>query len=169
MFREKIERTFEILANNGITKEFLYKNAEQQNEFNIPIEEVAKKLNIVVEHVKDLKDETYDFPISGTSLIKGKERLIKINSSEIQQRQLFTFGHELYHVINNQFMNRDDNAEYEDKVANGFAAEFLMPYEYLLKVYYKENGNLNEIAKYFKVSIQALGYKLLNDGIVTSL
>jgi len=30
---------------------------------------------------------------------KGEERLIKINSSEIKQRQLFTFGHELYHVI----------------------------------------------------------------------
>jgi len=29
MFREKIEKTFEILANNGITREFLYKNVKQ--------------------------------------------------------------------------------------------------------------------------------------------
>ncbi len=146
----------------------MYKDAKT-DEFKIPIEDVTKTLGIKIEYIEDLKDETYNFPISGTSLIKGEERLIKINSSEIKQRQLFTFGHELYHVINNQSMNRDNNAEYEDKVANGFAAEFLMPYEFLLKVYYEKNGNLNEIAKYFKVSIQALGYKLLNDGIVTSL
>ena len=66
-------------------------------------------------------------------------------------------------------MNRDDNAGYEDKVANGFSAEFLMPYEYLLKIYCKKNGNLKAIADYFKDSVQALGYKLLNDGIVSSL
>ena len=167
MFREKIENTFQILANAGITRNFLYSKAETPNSFNIPIDEIVKKLDIKVEKIKDLKDEKYGFLISGVSC--AKKRLIKINSSEIEQRQLFTFGHELYHILNNQSMNRDDNAGYEDKVANGFSAEFLMPYEYLLKIYCKKNGNLKAIADYFKVSVQALGYKLLNDGIVSSL
>jgi len=76
---KEVENTFEILANKGITREFLYKDAEKTDKFKIPIENVTKILGIKIEYIEDLKDETYNFPISGTSLIKGEERLMKIN------------------------------------------------------------------------------------------
>lgn len=47
MFKEKINNTFQILANAGITKKFLYANAETPNSFDIPIDEIVKKLDII--------------------------------------------------------------------------------------------------------------------------
>ena len=168
MFFDAVENTFKILEEKGITREFLYGNAEQKDGFNIPLEEVCQKLGIKVDYVANLKDKEYDFLISGTS--DAKKKIIKINSSENEKRQLFTLGHELYHVLNNQSMNRsEDMICNEDKKANSFSAELLMPHDYLLKRYIQKNGDINEIAKYFKVSTQALGFKLLNDGIVVSI
>ena len=55
----------------------------------------------------------------------------------------------------------DMGPEFEAE-ANSFAAAFLMPEKMIRKVYKEKNGNLSAMAKFFKVSMTAMKWRLQN-------
>jgi Zn-dependent peptidase ImmA (M78 family) len=162
---DAVKKTFEILASNGITEEVLYKNAEGKDKFKIPFDKILETLKINVcfeENLKDVNNKT----ISGISDYEGK--IIKINKSDCAERKRFTLGHELYHILNKQSRNRNNNGEndIEEVYANAFSAEFLMPKNILKKKFIEEfNKSVWMTADYFQVSWEAMGYRLINCGL----
>jgi len=96
MMSEEVKNTFKILENNGVTKEFLYKDAETKDSFNISLQGLCDKLGIEIVVKNDLTNENGQ-TISGKS--DCEKKTIYINGSDIGERMSFTLGHELYHVI----------------------------------------------------------------------
>ena len=118
---------------------------------------------------------------------------IWINSSIPENRQNFTLAHELGHIINDILPNiekyknpiednystlyRNGNINKMEKMANSFAAELLMPKEFI----YKEAKNLTEskdfdtltleqvikrMSNRFRVSFDAMKWRLVNLGYI---
>lgn len=111
--------------------------------------------------------------------------VIFINRLHSSERQLFTLAHEFAHILFH--LGRDgtekaqrgivsligSNREPEEKEANAFAAELVMPGEVLDAMLESGGRNLkrlealDSIAQYFNVSREAVFYRLVEKGIFT--
>lgn len=110
---------------------------------------------------------------------------IFIEETNHPNRKRFTFAHELGHYFlhgnllkgqSKVFIDKEDNFalfkqdwEYvkdEDKEleaeANCFAAELLMPEEFVKTAYKELNYSIKTLSEFFRVSEQAMTYRLLN-------
>lgn len=117
---------------------------------------------------------------SGMAAKFGENGFILINCSLPKGRQNFTICHELYHLFIQQdfkfeVMSSNDVAKDEnEKLADAFAVELLMPENGIREVllrqnYLSKNITLDLIIKleqYFKVSRQAIVYRLINLGLL---
>jgi len=149
----------------------------------VPVHDIARALGI------ELKLDKVDDTLSGFIVrdTKNKKAIIGANKSHHQNRQRFTIAHELGHFLlhEGQTVHLDEdkntaafrvnlrNAESasgqddEEKEANLFAAELLMPAIFLQKDFEGKNIDLMEdndfietLAKKYKVSAQALTFRL---------
>lgn len=109
--------------------DFLYRDAETKDSFNISLQGICDKLNIKIVVQDNLTDKNGK-RISGKSDCENK--IIYINGSDIGERMSFTLGHELYHSLNNQNENRDEDFKFKQNGlnANAFSAELLMPEDF---------------------------------------
>ncbi|MGH8222272.1 MAG: helix-turn-helix domain-containing protein [Woeseiaceae bacterium] len=92
--------------------------------------------------------------------------VVIVNEDDTGERQRFTLAHELGHHV----LHAPEGAKGE-KVAHWFAGAFLMPSEMLWREVGKHReslsmGELAELKKLFKVSIQAITYRLKDLGII---
>jgi len=150
----------------------------------VPVEDIAKSSGIEVRH-----DSIEDADVSGF-LFRDKEHqrvIIGVNSTQIEERKRFTIAHELGHFLlhEGQPLHVDHNfrvnlrsgkssegTDIEEKEANFFAAELLMPKSFLEKDLsdidavdlFVDLDALQELAKKYKISPQALTYRLTNLG-----
>lgn len=165
------------------TAEINYYAAESAVEFRrtydlgqsapIRMDALLRKLNLLTVFAE--MSDTF----SGMAARFGKDHFLLINCSLAKGRQIFTISHELYHLfIQKDFQveviskakgkNRDDN----EKLADAFAAELLMPEKGIQEILLKENYlqkkvELDQIVKleqYFQVSRQSMVYRLKNLG-----
>ncbi len=107
--------------------------------------------------------------------------VIFLNYHHTKERRLFTLAHELAHILFH--LGRDtrqtivsliaSNREPEEKEANAFAAELLIP-EATLNTFVEKFGRelrqiavLDSVARWFNVSRQALFYRLVEKDIFT--
>lgn len=116
--------------------------------------------------------------ISG-ALVYEKKRIF-INGDEPLNRRRFTCAHELGHavlhhqdVVDKKIAFRIDGESNDMEIeANNFAAALLMPEQYLREVYSAFSRDMpitmriEELAKYFQVSTQAMFYRLQNIGLI---
>ena len=164
---EAVKKTFDILEKQGITRDFLYRNAEQeeQKKFNISLQSICNRLNINIVYDDNLVNDKKE-KISGYSDVA--KRTIFINSSEVGERMRFTLGHELYHILNNQNEERNENNKLSEKElnANAFSAELLIPKDILVRKIDDWGIDVSRLAIYFKVSIPAMFYRLTNLGFL---
>jgi len=164
---EAVKKTFDILEKQGITRDFLYRNAEQeeQKKFNISLQSICNRLNINIVYDDNLVNDKKE-KISGYSDVA--KRTIFINSSEVGERMRFTLGHELYHILNNQNEERNENNKFSEKElnANAFSAELLIPKDILVRKIDDWGIDVSRLAIYFKVSIPAMFYRLTNLGFL---
>jgi Zn-dependent peptidase ImmA (M78 family) len=84
------------------------------------------------------------YEISGFTTYYNNEFVVFLNSSFTLGHERFTAAHELYHILYNSdilkkeklLLNNNSNNN-EDEKANVFAAEFLMPEDYVKELFYK--------------------------------
>lgn len=112
----------------------------------------------------------------------GQKPIIAVNSSHPPNRRRFTIAHECGHLLLHDqgvfvderltIRRRDGNSalaiSVEEIEANQFAAEILVPLEYLLRdidainLDIEDESDIIKLAKKYKVSRQAMSYRVYN-------
>ena len=147
-----------------------------------PVERIAKALGAQV------RFSPFDDELSGMIYIKDNVPIIGVNSLHHPNRQRFTIGHELGHlqlhremITSEVHVDKDFPALMRDAKtatgteqieieANKFAAELLMPRALIEQALagkqfdIDDDGPIEELAKKFRVSKQALEYRIRNRG-----
>lgn len=145
-----------------------------------PVEKIAKALGAVV------RFSPFDMELSGMIHIKDGVIIIGVNSLHHPNRQRFTIAHELGHlelhrdmITSNVHVDKNFPGLMRDAVsatgtesieiqANQFASELLMPRSLIDQALagkqfdIDDSGPIEELAKKFRVSKQALEYKIRN-------
>lgn len=153
----------------------------------VPVERIARKLGLHVERA-NLGDD-----VSGLLVVQDGRGVIGVSANQVPARQRFTIAHEIGHFllhrdkmpvfIDKQFFKpylaafRDKRSSSgEDKLereANAFAAELLMPADMVrmavveLKVDVADDDIVDELAKQFEVSRQAMSFRIANLALLT--
>ena len=149
----------------------------------VPVERVAHLCGV------HLRYEPFEGDLSGLLYPENGKIIIGINSRHSKNRQRFTIAHEIGHlklhspdlyVDRNFSVHRDQrSSEATDKSeiqANRFAAELLMPEEMIRSDWAELGSNpsydienddyIRKLAKRYKVSLQAMIFRLINLGLI---
>ena len=116
-----------------------------------------------------------DAPL-GLSVTDSEFCFILVNADQLRSRALFTLAHELGHVLNRDGttinIDRDLRARSdEERLANAFAAAFLMPEPEIKETINKYGRGAESLARMlvgFGVSYETLIYRLHNLGIINA-
>ncbi|MEX5635828.1 ImmA/IrrE family metallo-endopeptidase [Parafrankia sp. FMc2] len=151
----------------------------------VPVEQIAISLGIQVVR------SAGEWSESGFLLRDDKRTIIGVNSRNSAKRQRFTIAHELGHwslhegkplIVDQSVMinKRDDVSsqatDQEEIEANRFAAQLLMPRTFVVgalkRLELSSIGSRDELisilAKAFNVSNEAMGWRLINLGVLSS-
>jgi len=154
------------------------------NEPPVPVERIARLAGAHIRY------EPFEGEISGLIYRENDLTIIGVNSLHSETRQRFTIGHELGHMklhrttelhIDRNFRvyRNEKSSQATDPMeidANRFAAELLMP-EMLIRrdwdqretsfIYDYENDDfIYRLAKRYKVSLQAMIFRLINLSLI---
>jgi Zn-dependent peptidase ImmA (M78 family) len=157
----------ELLRDNGVVRS------------PVPVEKIAHNLGI------EVKFEAAEDDLSGALIREPKGRVvIGVNSAHHPNRQRFTIAHEIGHFILHRGMKlhvdedfrvnlRDGSVNDEEVDANAFAAELLMPTEFVSRDTQKlgliDQQGLERLARRYQVSSRAMEIRLTNLGLWTPL
>ncbi len=154
----------------------------------IPVQAIASALGLFVDHVA-LSDE-----VSGVLVVNEEGGVIGVNKDHALVRKRFTIAHEIGHYVLHRgdeqlfidkgykVLFRDETSgqgtDIRERDANAFAAALLMPRRLLgdlARTYHldlgEQGGPVEELAKLFQVSTQAMTYrlaKLVGPGVARS-
>jgi hypothetical protein len=175
--RRKVIRQLveELLAKNGV------ENAP------VPVEAIAVKETVDVRYNATDDDGLSGFLLRGPAVPGEWRAIIGVNKDHHPNRQRFSIAHELGHLLLHaggeevhvdrdtvfQVKLRDSESskgtDPDEREANAFAAELLMPASFLLRdlegVEVLEDTNVGDLASRYGVSQQALMIRLANLGI----
>jgi len=144
----------------------------------VPVEIIAQTLGI------DVKYEATDDDLSGALIRKPEGVVIGVNSTHHSNRQRFTIAHEIAHFILHKGIKlhvdedfrvnlRDGSVNIEEIEANAFAAELLMPTEFVERETQRlgriDQRGVENLARRFQVSSRAMEIRLTNLGLATPL
>ena len=127
---------------------------------------------------------------SGFAFRDGTRRVIGVNTRETSRRQRFTIGHEIGHLLLHdraltvdqtvRVHKRDEVSsmatDREEIEANGFAAALLMPEPMVVAAaseHLRDGARISRddlvtrLAREFDVSTEAMGYRLINLGMLS--
>lgn len=146
----------------------------------VPVDRIAVGLGL---HLKYVSSE--DPRWSGMLYRRGRIAIIAINRGHLETRQRFTIAHELGHYLLSdnksavfvdtaivRFRNTESSLGIDpDEIrANQFAAELLMPRDFLLQDIDETQDvedAIPDLARRYKVSEQAMTFRLVNLGFIT--
>lgn len=128
-----------------------------------------------------------DNKVSGVTLLQDHKYLLLVNTNKPAVGQNFTLGHELGHYFLHQDVLKEEKgivdpdttiegaaalyrldtetAEQLEREANTFAASLLMPAELVIRGW-RSVGDVEELARIFKVSVIAMSIRLTELGLV---
>ncbi len=154
----------------------------------VPVELIAKKMGAKLTFEPfEGKDD-----ISGMMFRDGEINIIGINSSHPNTRQRFSIAHEIGHLVLHKkklFIDKVVKIDFRDTTssmaidkneiaANAFAAELLMPRDFVQREIRREISKQNNVigkealiqklSNTFDVSTQAMEYRLINLGFLVS-
>ncbi len=125
-----------------------------------PLEEIAKKEGLEILYRR--------WPNSVGALLLRMERIIGVNSNHHPHRQRFSIAHEFGHYFLNHGLDdyeknitldnppaRDDFSSIQNREANEFASELLVPLP-IIKDSYKKNKDGRALADIFNVSLEVM-------------
>lgn len=142
----------------------------------VPIDKMIKAKGVTIRKI-DLKD------ISGMIVRDGDSVLIGVNSTQAENRQRFTLAHEFGHFLlhEGQPVHYDKSfrmdlrsslsstgTDTEEVEANYFGSSILMPRKFLERdiadrfIDIEDADAVADLAKRYKVSLQAMNIRLLN-------
>lgn len=158
-----------LLGEEGSARELLNRYWDRQ----LPIDpvKIATVAGIAV-YGRGGRDDM-NYPYSGYYKIYNGVPSIEYNVTEPPVRQRFTVAHELGHfALGHEDSPRDvgnfqSSGDYRERQANKFAAELLMPAS--LVTHYYQSGvasSVEALASIFGVSKDAMGYRLINLGLL---
>jgi Zn-dependent peptidase ImmA (M78 family) len=149
----------------------------------VPVERIARLCGAQIRYVPSSAD------LSGLIFQENGNVIIGVNALHAKTRQRFTIAHELGHLelhnhgelhVDRNFRVMPRNAKSsqatdpEEIEANTFAAELLMP-EHMLEhdlqqhsVDWEDDEFLRSLAERYKVSVQALIFRLINLGYISN-
>lgn len=142
----------------------------------VPMEQVAAHLGIRIE-LADLGEDC-----SGVLVRNGNRAVIGINEEHHPNRRRFSIAHEIAHFVLHEGdtyidkgyrvhfrdLESGSGTKLEEMEANAFAAALLMPAKQVRDAFKQQPFDLTEddslkiLAKKFKVSTQAMTYRLMN-------
>lgn len=150
----------------------------------VDVEAIARQLDV------DVRFEPLDGGLSG-ALYRAEDghAVLGVNNWHVETRQRFTIAHELGHLLMHPdelfvdgVLKRDDESSLAIKSheieANSFAAELLMPRKLILEEINRALATnatpdpkrlVEQLARLFDVSEQALQFKLMNLGLAVSV
>ncbi len=110
--------------------------------------------------------------VSGMIVRENGKSVIGVNTNHPDVRQRFTLAHELGHYLSGhddwriveETFDKDSAKEQE---ANRFAAELLMPTDFLKADLKKGGSDIPQLAKRYQVSDQAMSVRLIQSGLLT--
>jgi Zn-dependent peptidase ImmA (M78 family) len=151
----------------------------------VPVEELTRA------HGAQLSFEPFKGGISGMLYRDAERKVIGVNASHARTRQRFTIAHELGHlllhesrrmIVDTHVYRRDEvssmGTEREEREANAFAAELLMPAAFVADEAHQlvdQQTTITakrlaaQLATRFEVSAQAMEIRLANLGILSPL
>ena len=150
-------------------------------EFPIPIVKIMRELDFYV-GMQELDDNLSGYIVIDKNLEKKfhKDKLVCVNSKDTLGHQRFTIAHELAHyifdfnpesseVFYSAYMT-DHADEIDEKRANKFAANLLMPKEEFENMYNKfckenESDLIEKLLNYFEVSKRAVELRIIELGL----
>jgi len=140
----------------------------------VPVEQIAEKMNIQISYAPSSE-------YSGMLIRKGNGALMGINSEESPTRRRFTIAHELGHFFLEKKTTvsidyRDNGSRpdktFQEKRADDFAANLLMPKMFLMEDFKKifkdtkdRSSLLSQLAERYQVSQEAMMWRLKNLGL----
>lgn len=140
----------------------------------IPVSEIAVALGIQVQY-EPAKDDLSGFLLRD---LRHQKAIIGVNKDHSPNRQRFTIAHELGHFLLHkhekihvdrrfQIQLRDGNSSKEEREANLFAAELLIPVQFIQKEFaaiegldLEDDSAIAQLAKNYQVSTQAMTFRL---------
>jgi Zn-dependent peptidase ImmA (M78 family) len=146
----------------------------------VPLVKIGQYLSAII------RFSPLDEELSGMIFVRDGVPIIGVNSIHHPNRQRFTLAHEFGHLVLHKhlitsvvhvdktfpfLLRNPKSASGKDKIeiqANQFAAELLMPEAILAKALERESfdiddeGPLEELARKFRVSKQAMGHRIQN-------
>ncbi|EBU8090008.1 ImmA/IrrE family metallo-endopeptidase, partial [Salmonella enterica subsp. enterica serovar Agona] len=143
----------------------------------VNVELVAKRLGATIKYAP------YEGEMAGALIRSNEIAVIAVNSAHHKNRQRFTIAHECGHLIYHNderlyvdktfsIRRRDDVSrmaiDKEEVEANQFAAELLMPFDYILRDIIRSDIDIEDgtevarLAKKYAVSSQAMTYRIAN-------
>ena len=150
---------------------------ERSKEIDIPIDPInIANYNDIDVYAIEFTNEN----ISGVISKKDNKTTILVNENESYNRQRFTVAHELGHYFLHmnedktyEELYRDGRSTLEEVEANKLGAELLMPSEKVINKFNEiialkksEKEIISHLSDLFKVSEEAMGYKLMNLGLI---
>jgi len=138
----------------------------------VPVDAIADALGIAIRY------EPAPDGLSGALIRKKGEVFIGVNSSHHINRQRFTIAHEIAHFVLHKGMKthvdedfrinlRDGRTNQEEIEANVFAAELLMPVEFITRD--AERSKIIDVRRFasrYQVSQRAMEIRLANLGLI---
>lgn len=152
-------------------REVLEVKCEGSERFSALTEAIEDRL-----HVDVLVDDWGEPDVAGASITDKSFPFIFINADQQTSRALFSLAHELAHVLlsDQQSMTVDTNLSgntEDERVANAFAADFLMPEKVIKRIIAEHADSLESLAHMideFGVSLESLIYRLHNLGRINA-
>ncbi|QFT84476.1 hypothetical protein FIU88_05715 [Halomonas sp. THAF12] len=152
---------------------------------NFPVNPIAVAKGINIVKGKGEEEQRLSISMVGESLgdLSGYAEFIEepepsfrcaYNHDEASVRQRFTQAHELGHVLLNHVSKEhtrlrdttfNDRGDWREIDANAFAAELIMPAEYV-RHQASKIADIGKLARYFGVSATAIRYRLSNLGLL---
>lgn len=146
----------------------------------VPVDEIAIACGAQITY------DTFDGEVSGMLIRDGERMIIGVNSSHAPVRQRFTIAHEIAHLVMHdgtpvfidrliRVNHRDGTISKQEREANAFAAELLMPRAFItarVAALLERNSGIApenlvaHLAEEFDVSQMAIGYRLANLEII---
>jgi len=150
---------------------------KQSGELSAPINplNVANFLGIDVYETNFTEEDGKN--VSGIVAVEDGQPVIYVNASDPHVRRRFTIAHEIGHVYLGHLTNKENNEliddevrlrsvnwNTEEKLANAFAAQLLMPASLIRHAISRGHSTVEELAELFDVSEQSMVFRLKNLG-----